>query len=90
MKNRLFISLNLPEDTIDEIIRLRKAVCEDDKLNWEPKERIHLTVKFIGDVSDEIMEKISDELNFVTNYSNIKCSINKFGFFFRDERPFIL
>ena len=88
--NRLFISLNLPENMINEIVGLRDKICLEKNIKWEPTEKLHLTVKFIGDVSDEMMEKISNELLFVNNYKSIKCSFNKFGFFYRDAKPFIL
>ena len=88
--NRLFISLNLPDNMISEIIGLRDKICLEKNIKWESVEKLHITIKFIGDVSDEMMEKISNELLFVNNYQSIKCSFNKFGFFYRDDRPFIL
>jgi 2'-5' RNA ligase len=75
---------------IGHIISLRNKVCLDDKIKWEPKEKLHLTIKFIGDVSDEIMNEISNELSFITDYPLIKCSFNKFGFFYREGKPIIL
>lgn len=72
------------------MISLHDTVCKDEKLIWEPKERLHLTIKFIGDVSDEVMGNISNELFFITNYFQINCSINRFDLFFRDRKPFIL
>ncbi len=60
--NRLFISLNLPDNVIKEIISLRDKICTEKNIRWEPKEKLHLTIKFIGDVSDEMMDKISNEL----------------------------
>lgn len=88
--NRLFISLDLPDNVIEQIIGLRDKICTEKNIRWEPKEKLHLTIKFIGDVSDEMMNKISNELLFVNNYQTIKCSFNKFGFFYRDDKPFIL
>lgn len=90
MKNRLFVSLNLPEDVIEQIISLRNKVCLDDKIKWEPKEKLHLTIKFIGDVSDETMKEIAEELNFISEYPFFQCSFNQFGFFYRDRKPAIL
>jgi len=88
--NRLFISLNLPDNMIKQIIGLRDKISLEKNVKWEPAEKLHLTIKFIGDVPDEMMYKISNELLFVNNYQSIKCSFNKFGFFYRDDRPFIL
>lgn len=90
MRNRLFISLNLPDNVIEKILTLRDSVYKDEKLKWETEEKLHLTIKFIGDVSDEVMEMISNELLFITNYLQIKCSIISFDFFYRDRKPFIL
>ncbi|HRN27519.1 MAG TPA: RNA 2',3'-cyclic phosphodiesterase [Ignavibacteriaceae bacterium] len=90
MKNRIFISLNLTDKVIEKMISLRDTVCKDEKLKWEPKERLHLTIKFIGDVSDEVIDKISNELFFITKYLQINCSINRFDFFYRDRKPSIL
>ena len=90
MKSRLFVSLNLPDNVIERIVSLRDNICDDKNLKWETKEKLHLTIKFIGDVSNEMVKEISDELLFVNQYPTIKCSFNKFGFFYRDDKPFIL
>ncbi len=88
--NRLFISLNLPDNVIKQIIGLRDKICLEKNIKWEPIEKLHLTIKFIGDVSDEMIDNISNELLFVNNIQSIKCSFNTFGFFYRDGKPFIL
>ena len=90
MKNRLFVSLNLPNDIIEQIISVRDDIWRDKILRWEPKEKLHLTIKFIGDVSSQIMGDISEELKFIDSYSSIKCAFSKFGFFYRDNKPIIL
>lgn len=90
MKNRLFISLNLPDDAVGKIVSLRDTVVTDENVKWEPFEKLHLTIKFIGDVTNELMDIISEELMFLINYSSIKCSVNKFGFFYRDKKPIVL
>ncbi|HEX9253648.1 MAG TPA: RNA 2',3'-cyclic phosphodiesterase [Ignavibacteriaceae bacterium] len=90
MKNRLFVSLNLPDNVIEQIISLRDKICDDKSIKWESKEKLHLTIKFIGDVSGGIMNEISNELSFIIDYPSIKCSFNRFGFFYRDGKPIIL
>lgn len=90
MKNRLFISLNLPVDIVEQIILIRDEIWDDKNLNWEPKQKLHLTIKFIGDVSAQIIDDISNELVFIENYSSIKCAIENFGFFYREGKPKIL
>jgi RNA 2',3'-cyclic 3'-phosphodiesterase len=90
LKNRLFISLNIPKDVIDQIITLRDSVSSGIKVKWEPKEKLHLTLKFIGDVDNRLLNQISNELQFVENYKSFNCAFTKFGFFYRNNIPSIL
>lgn len=90
MKNRLFISLNLPNPVVDQMIAIRDSVSNNKNVKWEPKEKLHLTIKFIGDVSLETTIEISNDLTLIENYSSIKCSLTKFGFYYRDNKPVIL
>jgi len=88
---RLFAALKIPEEIKDKIF----GYCFDGVENssdykWEAKEKIHLTLKFIGDVKDELLPEIINEIEFVKRYSSFYCTISKFGFFFRDREPKIL
>ncbi len=88
---RLFIALNIPEDIRDRINSLRKeAEDKHDKLKWEPKEKLHLTLKFIGEVKKELVGEIAEELEFICNYRAINCRLTKFGFFYAHNEPRIL
>jgi 2'-5' RNA ligase len=88
---RLFVALEIPDDVKEEVISQCKAAAGNEaELRWEPKEKIHLTLKFIGEVKEELLSKIKDEIEFVNNYSSFACSISKFGFFFRDRQAKIL
>jgi len=90
LKNRLFVSLNLPDPVLEQMIAIRDSVSNNKNVKWEPKEKLHLTIKFIGDVSSETTNEISSDLAFIENYSSIKCSLNKFGFYYRGNKPIIL
>ncbi len=87
---RLFIALNIPDEVKEKLIVIRDAVQSSKNLKWEPNEKLHLTLKFIGEVNDELLSQIVDELYFTENYSVINCSIYKFDFFFRNKKPSIL
>ena len=88
---RLFAALNIPEEIKDKIFGYCfDAVENPSEYKWEAKEKIHLTLKFIGDVKDELLPEIIDEIEFVKRYSSFNCTISKFGFFFRDREPKIL
>ena len=88
---RLFIALLIPEVVKEKIFETCVAASgEPDNYKWEAKEKIHLTLKFIGDVKDDLLPEIINETSFITNYSSFDCSISKFGFFFRDNNAKIL
>ncbi len=72
------------------MISIRDSVSNYENVNWEPKEKLHVTLKFIGDVSSEITNEVSNDLVFIEKYSLIKCSFTKFGFYYRYNKPIIL
>ncbi len=86
---RLFVALNIPESVKVQLIDLRDSIAGSN-YKWEPKEKMHLTLKFIGDVQEEKLNPIVSELDFIKNYSVVKCAVNDFGFFYRDKKPSIL
>ncbi|PKL87355.1 MAG: RNA 2',3'-cyclic phosphodiesterase [Ignavibacteriae bacterium HGW-Ignavibacteriae-2] len=92
MKNRLFIALDIPEDVIEVIIDLRNKIYGDySRINWEPKEKLHITMKFLGDVDESSTTSIINAIEEIgRNFGPIKCSFNKFGIFYKDRMPRIL
>ena len=85
---RLFIALNIPEEIKQNIIDIRRNIInripgnQYEKLRWEPKEKFHLTLKFIGDVNDSLTDEIPNHLEFISEYQKINCELTKFGFFY--------
>lgn len=83
---RLFIALAIPDEITIQINQLRKKICgENDKLKWEDNSKIHLTLKFIGEVSESLLQPISQELSFLEQFNKINCTTSKFGFFFKQN-----
>jgi 2'-5' RNA ligase len=88
---RLFVALEIPEDIRKRISALKEeAIQEKISLKWEPDEKIHLTIKFIGEVNDESVESISESLDFLESYEKVKCKLTRFGFFFKHGIPQIM
>jgi len=89
--NRLFIALKIPKEIREKIISLRNAaITNHESFRWEPIEKIHLTLKFIGDVKEGLTEPISNLLEFVADYNCFDCRLTKFGFFYKQGQPKIL
>ena len=88
---RLFVALKIPENVKEQLFNICYELVPDASLyRWETKDKIHLTLKFIGEVEENLVPPISTELDFVINYHSFDFTISRFGFFFRDRRPKIL
>ena len=88
---RLFVALKIPPQIRQTLLETcRKLSPDQDNFRWENTDKIHLTLKFIGEVDENLLEAIKTELDFVKNYHSFNCSISKFDFFFKNREPKIL
>ncbi len=88
---RLFIALIIPDEIKKKIFELRNEILPDwGKYKWEKEDKIHLTLKFIGEVDDFKVGQISHSLNFIENYFKFDCRLSRFGFFFKKGAAKIL
>ncbi len=93
MTNRLFIALNIPENILDQIVLFRDEIYGNSKpVKWELKEKLHITLKFLGDVDARRLSEIKDCLaNSVENIKPFKLEFGRFGIFDdRDGNPGIV
>lgn len=88
---RIFIALKIPEYIQKKIISYRIKIYPDyQNFKWEPINKLHITLKFIGDVKNDTIDKIIDALGFISNYKTLNCSLGNFGFFSIKKEPKIL
>lgn len=88
MMNRLFITLDIPEQTIEEILTLSKELYGDYPVRWEGKDKLHITLKFLGDTKSELTEIILQQMNDTAKkFNKIDAEFNRFGMFFRNNSP---
>jgi 2'-5' RNA ligase len=88
---RLFVALKIPDQVRKEIILLRNSAYPGyHNYKWEPEDKIHLTLKFIGETEEKSLESLINDLEFINEYPKLRCSLNRFGFFFRNKEPQIL
>jgi len=89
---RTFIALELPELELKKIIDIKNNYIEDyHKIKWEPINKLHLTLKFLGDTDENIIPAINSELeNILKNYEVFELTFEKFGLFIKDKKPRIL
>jgi 2'-5' RNA ligase len=88
---RLFIALKIPIEVKANLLNVCYELSESSELfKWEKPEKIHLTLKFIGEVEEEIVSSIAKEIVFFEEYSSFNFNVTKFGFFYRNQVPSIL
>ncbi len=64
-KIRAFFALNMSERAQGEIFKIQKELSEiKSDIKWEPKEKFHITLKFLGDVDEQILKNLTDELKY--------------------------
>ncbi len=92
MTNRLFIALNIPQLIKDNILEIRNTIYGLEKnVRWEKDEKLHLTLKFLGDVETTKNEEILFRINsLVERHKKFELNLDKFGLFYRNKKPSIL
>lgn len=89
---RIFIAGLLPDE-----IRLQVGEYIDglkpciDGVKWEKYEKLHVTLKFLGETGDSAAAEISDKLETLCfKYSPFNMNITRFGGFPNLEKPRVL
>ncbi|HVZ99803.1 MAG TPA: RNA 2',3'-cyclic phosphodiesterase [Caulobacterales bacterium] len=59
MSLRLFAALALPDDVSDRLLALQKGV---PGAKWRPRESLHLTLRFFGELTEPIAEELDVHL----------------------------
>ena len=87
---RLFIALKIPLYIRKEIVNFTKEFLPGyDKYKWEQLEKVHLTLKFIGDIKEELVNEVIKKISFMNEYKKFECGLDKFDFFYRNGKPSI-
>jgi 2'-5' RNA ligase len=92
MMNRLFIALDIPEEVLNTVISIRNDIYgKDSNVRWEPRSKLHITLKFLGDVDSSLIKLISKRTaDIVSSFEKLELSLDRFGIFYRDGRAKIL
>jgi len=63
LKVRAFFGLPVPEPQREELARFIAACAHvAPDFRWTPKENLHLTIRFVGNVEPELVESVADAL----------------------------
>ena len=79
---RCFIALDLPRGIINEIKRIQQLIKKkklfDGKLT--ESENLHLTLKFLGEISEDKVEKVKEGLRKI-KFENFEAELGEIGAF---------
>jgi 2'-5' RNA ligase len=89
---RCFIAIDVPEDIKNSISILIKGINHRAKgIKWVPPEKIHLTLKFLGEIKEERIKEIKDRLDSISsNHRDFDISVSKIGGFPSLKNPNVL
>lgn len=84
MTSRLFIALDIPENILDNLIEQRDGIYDSaDELKWEGKDKLHITIQFLGDVGENITDLLIKQFDEI-KFDAISTKFDKFQLFKKD------
>ncbi len=94
MMLRSFIAVNIPSEIKSAAARRiapLQTIISKPLVRWVPMENVHLTLKFLGDVSPENLSQLAEALKMeVLNHENFTISVGGLGAFPNSRRARIL
>lgn len=89
---RLFIAALIPDSIKNKLYNYIHSLRNNiDGVKWEKPEKLHVTLKFLGDVEEAKVQDISTLLEFlVKEYSPFKINLLEFGGFPNLNNPRVL
>jgi RNA 2',3'-cyclic 3'-phosphodiesterase len=85
---RAFIAIDLPEPlhaALAEAQQYFRNTCRDAR--WTRPEGIHLTLKFLGEISDAQAKQVVEALAQIGPFESFSVEVKGFGFFPHASRP---
>jgi len=89
---RLFIAALIPEEIRKQLLKYINSLKSDiDGVRWEKSDKLHITLKFLGDVEESNLDNITNLLRrLVEESSPCKFEISEFGGFPNLNNPKVL
>jgi len=92
MTSRLFISLEIPIENVRHLVNnLRAFFTSEDNFRIEKPEKMHITLKFLGDTDNKMIPYLQNVINEIGHdVFSFESSFSHFGFFGHPNNPRIL
>ncbi|WP_265109565.1 RNA 2',3'-cyclic phosphodiesterase [Halosolutus halophilus] len=79
MSKRLFVSVDLPDDLAEPVADLQDEFSDASGLKFTDPEQVHVTLKFLGDVDDDRLPTLGDELAAAVDDPNVDPFTVRYG-----------
>lgn len=91
-KIRAFIALNASEEAQSKIFEIQECLSDiQSDVKWEPREKFHITLKFLGDIEEKILKNITEELKSVlSGFGSFPIEYKTLGAFPNFKLPKVL
>ncbi|MEI8349211.1 MAG: RNA 2',3'-cyclic phosphodiesterase [Candidatus Omnitrophota bacterium] len=86
---RLFIAIDLPDEIKQKLALLIKGFTKYDlDAKWVQDKNLHLSLKFLGEVTEEKIAEIQKVIKEAADWSScLEATLNNFGFFPNEKHP---
>ena len=85
-KKRIFIAVPVSVSVKEKILDLQREIRDWEGVKWEPKEKLHITLYFLGYLSESQVVKVKNVLAKV-GFEKFKAVLLGFCFFPSKKRP---
>lgn len=82
---RCFIAIDLPKEAIEEIQRIQKLIKKQNLVEgkYTAPEHLHLTLKFLGEISQEKVKVVRERLKAI-RFKSFNAQLGELGVFSKD------
>ncbi|MGD8189804.1 RNA 2',3'-cyclic phosphodiesterase [Brevibacillus ginsengisoli] len=89
---RLFVAFDVPDEAVAYIQEAQQKVKQFVKADrWQPIHNLHLTLHFLGEVNDDLVPLICEDMKIVSSIIQpFTLVLGQFGAFPSPERPRVL
>jgi len=78
---RSFIAVPCPDELKGPLIEIQNSIKDFGKLKLVERENIHLTLRFLGNVDNTMIDRIINELKFISETEKFEISLKGLGAF---------
>lgn len=83
MTIRLFAALAIPDDVADVLLSMQKNI---GGAKWRPRENLHLTLRFFGEIAEPVANDVAEELaNLADRTPPFELRLKSAGWFGKEE-----